>query len=131
VLLIVSAVVASFGSAGLIPVVAACSPPRIRSQSFAAFGLALAVFGAAFAPAVVGGISEVLQRGEIPIYFLDIDLGFRVNEGDALRYAMLLSTVSVASIGAWFVYEASRSADDDVKRVFGEFLAEHTATKPA
>jgi MFS family permease len=114
VLLIGSGVVASFGSAGLIPVVAACSPPRIRSQSFAAFGLALAVFGAAAAPAVVGGISEAFQRWG------------SVNEGDSLRYAMLLSVVSVASIGAWFVYQASRSADDDVRRVFGEFIAEHT-----
>jgi fucose permease len=95
--------------------VAACSPPRIRSQSFAAFGLALAVCGAAAAPVVVGGISELFQHQ------------FDVNEGDALRYAMLIATVTVASLGAWFVYEASRSADDDVKRVFGEFIAEHTA----
>jgi MFS family permease len=115
VLLIISAVVASFGSAGLIPVVAAASPPRIRSQSFAAFGLALAVFGAAAAPAVVGGISELFQHQ------------WGVNEGDSLRYAMLLATVSVASLGAWFVYMASRTADEDVRRVFGEFIAEHTA----
>jgi sugar phosphate permease len=119
VLLIGSALVASFGSAGLIPVVAACSPPRIRSQSFAAFGLALAVCGAAAAPVVVGGISELFQHE------------FGVNEGDSLRYAMLIATVTVASLGAWFVYEASRSADDDVKRVFGEFIAEHTERSPA
>jgi MFS family permease len=115
VLLIISALVASFGAAGFIPVVAACSPPRIRSQSFAAFGLALAVFGAAFAPVVVGGISEFFQHA------------WGVNEGDALRYAMLVATVTVASLGAYFVYQASRSADDDVQRVFGEFIREHTA----
>jgi MFS family permease len=115
VVLILSAIVASYGSAGFIPVVAACSPPRIRSQSFAAFGLALAVFGAAFAPSVVGGISELLQQQ------------FEMSEGVALQMAMLVATTAVASLGAWFVYEASRSADDDVKRVFGEFIREHTA----
>jgi MFS family permease len=115
VVLILSAIVASYGSAGFIPVVAACSPPRIRSQSFAAFGLALAVFGAAFAPSVVGGISELFQQQ------------FEMSEGVALQMAMLVATTAVASLGAWFVYEASRSADDDVKRVFGEFIREHTA----
>ena len=49
-----------------------------------------------------------------------------MNEGDSLRYAMLIATVTVASLGAWFVYEASRSADDDEKRVITEFVAEHT-----
>jgi MFS family permease len=126
-LLVVSAVVASFGAAGFIPVVAACSPPRIRSQSFAAFGLSLAVFGAAAAPVIVGGISEILQGAEIPLYVTTIDLGFSLNEGDALRYAMLIATVTVASLGAWLVYQASGSADEDVQRVFGEFIREHTA----
>jgi MFS family permease len=114
VVLVGSAVVASFGSAGFIPVVAACSPPRIRSQSFAAFGLALAVCGAAAAPSVVGGVSELFQTW--------LDMG----EGVALQYAMLVATTTVASLGAYFVYQASRSADDDVKRVFGEFIREHT-----
>ena len=115
VLLILSGLIASFGAAGFIPVVAACSPPRIRSQSFAAFGLSLAVFGAAAAPVIVGGISELFQHA------------WGVNEGDALRYAMLIATVTIASLGAWFVYEASRSADDDVRRVFGDFITEHTS----
>ncbi len=114
VLLLGSTLLASFGSAGLIPVIAACSPPRIRSQSFAAFGLSLAVFGASAAPVVVGGISEMFQNQ------------FDVNEGDSLRYAILLATVSAASLGAWLVYEASSSADDDVRTVFGEFIAQHT-----
>ena len=105
---------ASFGSGGFIPVVAACSPPRIRSQSFAAFGLALAVFGAAAAPVVVGGMSELFQHQ------------FDVNEGDSLRYAILIATVTVSSLGAWLVCQASRSADADVQRVFGEFIAERT-----
>jgi hypothetical protein len=35
--------------------------------------------------------------------------------------------VTVASLGAWLVYQASRSADADVQRVFGEFIREHTA----
>jgi MFS family permease len=115
VLLVGSALLASFGSAGLIPVIAAASPPRIRSQSFAAFGLALAVFGAAAAPVVVGGISELFQ------HYGDM------NEGDSLRYAILISVVTVASLGAWFVYRAARTADADVQRVFSEFIAEHTA----
>lgn len=117
VLLVGSALLASFGSAGLIPVIAASSPPMIRSQSFAAFGLSLAVFGAAAAPVVVGGISELFQN------YAD------VNEGDSLRYAMLIATVTVASLGAWLVYQAARTADEDVQRVFGEFIAEQTSPR--
>ena len=113
VLLVGGAFVASIGSGGLIPIVAACSPPRIRSQSFAAFGLSLSVLGAAMAPLVVGGVSELFQQRGI-------------NEGDSLRYAMLLATVTAASIGAWWVYEASRSADEDAKTSITAFLAEHT-----
>ena len=95
-LIIGGAFFASIGSGGLIPVVAACSPPRIRSQSFAAFGLSLAVFGAAAAPVVVGGMSELFQQ--------QLD----VNEGDSLRYAIIIATGTVSSLGAWFIYEASR-----------------------
>jgi MFS family permease len=94
--------------------VAACSPPRIRSQSFAAFGLSLAVFGAAAAPVVVGSISELFQHQ------------WGVNDGDSLRYAMLISTVWVASLGAWFVYKASNHADEDVQRTMAEFIRERT-----
>jgi MFS family permease len=118
VLLVGGGALAAFGSGGFIPVVAACSPPRIRSQSFAAFGLALAVCGAAAAPVVVGGMSELFQQR------------FDVNEGDSLRYAIIIATATVASLGAWLVYEASRSADEDVGRVFGDFIAEHTVADP-
>jgi MFS transporter, Spinster family, sphingosine-1-phosphate transporter len=114
-LIIGGAFFASLGSGGLIPVVAACSPPRIRSQLFAAFVLSLAVFGAAAAPVIVGGMSEGFQ------HYLD------VNEGDSLRYAIIIATSTVSSLGAWFIYQASRSADADVQRVIGEFIAERTA----
>ncbi len=113
------AFLASIGSGGFIPVVAACSPPRIRSQSFAAFGLSLAVFGAAAAPVVIGGMSELFQQQ------------FDVNEGDSLRYAIIIATATVSSLGAWFVYQASRSADVDVQRVLSDFIAEHTRGEDA
>lgn len=113
VALLVGGFVASLMSGGLIPIVAACSSPRIRSQSFAAFGLSLSVLGAAMAPLAVGGVSELFQTQG-------------VNEGDALRYSMLLATVTVASVGAWWVYEASRSAEDDARRAVSEFLTEST-----
>ncbi|MEO8697994.1 MAG: MFS transporter, partial [Acidimicrobiales bacterium] len=58
ILLLGGGFVASVASGGLIPIVAACSSPRIRSQSFAAFGLSLSVLGAAMAPLVVGGVSR-------------------------------------------------------------------------
>ena len=114
VLLIGGGFVASIGSGGFIPIIAACSSPRIRSQSFAAFGLSLAVLGAASAPLVVGGVSELIQMQG-------------VNEGDALRYSMLLATVTVASVGAWWVWLASRSADDDARTAVATFIQEHTA----
>ncbi len=117
VLLVGGAFLTAFGTAGFIPVVAACSPPRIRSQSFAAFGLALAVCGAAAAPVIVGGMSELFQQQ------------FNVNEGDSLRYAIIIAVSAAAALGAWLVYQASRSADDDVRRVFSEFIAEHTAER--
>lgn len=114
-LIVGGAFLASIGSGGFIPVVAACSPPSIRSQSFAAFGLSLAVFGAAAAPVAIGGMSELFQQ--------QLD----VNEGDSLRYAIIIATGLVSSLGAWLVYQASRSADADVQRVLGEFIAERTA----
>lgn len=114
ILLIGGAFAASIGSGGLIPIVAACSPPRIRSQSFAAFGLSLSVMGAAMAPLVVGGVSELFQMADF-------------SEGDALRYSMLLATVTVASLGAWLVWESSRTADEEAQQTFVAFIAEQTA----
>jgi len=111
------AFVASIGSGGFIPIVAACSPPRIRSQSFAAFGLALAVCGAAAAPVAIGGMSELFQHQ------------FDVNNGDSLRYAIIIATATISTLGAWFTYQASRSADADVQHVFNEFIAEHTTER--
>jgi MFS family permease len=111
--LVIGGFVASLMSGGLIPIVAACSPPRIRSQSFAAFGLSLAVLGAAMAPLAVGGVSELLQLAG-------------ANEGDALRYAMLLATVTVATAGVWWIYEASRSVEADARRALTDFLHEST-----
>lgn len=118
VLIVVGAFLASIGSGGLIPVVAACSPPRIRSQSFAAFGLSLAVFGAAAAPVAIGGMSELFQHQ------------FDANEGDSLRYAIIITTATVSTFGAWLVYLASRTADADVQRVVGEFISERTNAPP-
>jgi MFS family permease len=108
------AFLASIGSGGFIPAVAACSPPRIRSQSFAAFGLSLAVFGAAAAPVAVGAVSELFQYQ------------FDMNDGDSLRYAIITLASTVSLLGAWLVYQASRSANADVQRVVNDFIAEHT-----
>jgi MFS family permease len=114
-LLIGGGFLASIMSGGPITVVAAASPPRIRSQSFAAFGLALAVCGAAAAPVVVGALSELFQHQ------------FDANEGEALRYAILVALTTVTSLGIWFTHKASLSADADVQRTMAEFIAEHTA----
>ncbi len=113
-LLIGGGFVAAIGSGGLIPIVAACAPPRIRSQAFAAFGLGLAVCGAATAPVVVGVLSQLFQDQT------------SLDSGDSLRYAMLISTAVVTSLGVWCIYQASRSADADAGRTIAEFMAEHT-----
>jgi hypothetical protein len=49
-----------------------------------------------------------------------------VDDGDSLRFAIIIATATVSSLGAWFTYQASRSADADVQRVFNDFIAEHT-----
>lgn len=118
VLLSVGGLVASFGIPGITALVAATAPPRIRSQAFAAFGLALAVFGAAAAPLVVGAISELFQSQ------------WGVNEGDSLRYAMIIASATVMSLGTYFVYRASRTAATDAQRVLQDFIAEHTDGAP-
>lgn len=115
-LLVGGAFFTSFGAAGLIPVMAAASPPRIRSQSFAAFGLSIAVFGGATAPLIIGAMSELFQS-------------MGINEGAALRYSMLIATAIVSLLGSWLIYQAARTAGADVQRVFGEFIAEHTTTR--
>ncbi len=114
VMLAGGALIASFGIPGMSALVAACAPPRIRSQAFAAFGLALVVCGAAAAPLVVGGVSELLQAQ------------YDVNEGDSLRYAMIFAASTVMTLGTWFMYRASRTAAADARKVLEDFLAEHT-----
>jgi MFS family permease len=114
VLLIIGALIASFGISGLSVLIAATAPPRIRSQAFAAFGLALAVCGAAAAPLAVGGVSELFQHQ------------WDMNEGDSLRYAMVIASASVMAVGTYFIYLASKTAESDAKRVLEQFIAEHT-----
>lgn len=109
-LLTVGALVASVGTGGLISIIAAVSPPKIRAQAFSAFGLALAVCGAAAAPLAIGGISELLQAEGI-------------GEGDSLRWAMFLGTVTIMSLGTWFAFEAARTCADDAQKTMGEFLS--------
>lgn len=108
------AFLASLGVPGMSSIIAACAPPRIRSQAFAAFGLALAVCGAAAAPLVVGALSELFQNW------------YGVNEGDSLRYAMIIACATVMSLGTWFIYSASRSAAADAQEVISTFIAERT-----
>lgn len=112
-LLAVSSLVSSLAVPGLVAVVAATSPPRIRSQSFSAFGIALSVCGAAAAPVIIGAISEVLQSNGM-------------NEADSLRWAMFGSVAVVTSIGTALVVAASRHAEKDVNDTIAAFLAEMT-----
>lgn len=113
-LLSVGALVASLGTPGLISIVAAVSPPRIRAQAFSAFGLALAVCGAAAAPLTVGAISELLQA--------QADM----REGEALRWAMFGATAVVMSLGTWLAHEARRTCAADVQQTMQAFFAEYT-----
>jgi MFS family permease len=114
VLLIAGALVASFTIPGISALIAATAPPRIRSQAFAAFGLALAVCGAAAAPLVVGAGSEAFQAL------------WGVNEGDSLRYAMTIAAATVMALGTFFIHRASRTAASDAQRVLADFIAEHS-----
>ncbi|MEX1255588.1 MAG: MFS transporter, partial [Dehalococcoidia bacterium] len=117
-LLIFGALVASFTIPGISALVAATAPPRIRSQAFAAFGLALAVFGAAAAPLAVGAMSELFQSV------------WGVDEGDSLRYAMLLASATVMALGTFFIYRGTRTAASDAQRVLADFIAEHSHQPP-
>jgi MFS family permease len=118
-MLTLGAFLASVGTGGLVSIIAAVSPPRIRSQAFAAFGLALAVCGAAFAPAVVGAASDLLQ------YYTDM------SNGETLRWSMLGATTAVMTIGTWFAWESSKSAAADAQKTMGDFLAEFQAQAQA
>jgi len=111
-MLTLGALLASVGTGGLVSIIAAVSPPRIRSQAFAAFGLALAVCGAAFAPAVVGAGSDLMQR------YTDLD------NGETLRWSMLGATTAVMTLGTWFAWQSSKTAAQDAEKTMGDFLTD-------
>ena len=115
--LAIGAFISSIGTGGLVSIIAATSPPRIRSQAFSAFGLALVVCGAAAAPLVVGGASELLQEYA--------DMG----RGEALRWSMLGATTIVMALGTWLCYLASRTCAADVQRTMSEFFSELSARR--
>jgi len=118
-MLTLGALLASVGTGGLVSIIAAVSPPRIRSQAFAAFGLALAVCGAAFAPAVVGAASDLLQHYT--------DMG----SGETLRWSMLGATTAVMMLGTWFAWESSKTCAADAEKTMGEFLRDFQARAAA
>ncbi len=110
-LLGISAFVANLAVPGIVAVVAASAPPRIRGQAFSCFGLALSVCGAAAAPILIGLFSEWLQSA-----------GW--DEANALRVAMASLVGIVMAIGTALVIRAARHADTDVGNTLTEFLAE-------
>lgn len=114
-LLSAGALLASLGVPGLTSIVAAVSPPRIRSQAFSAFGLALAVCGAAAAPLAIGALSELLQATT------------DMSSGESLRWSMFVATSVVMAIGTWLAWLASRTAAADVAKTMGEFFASYHA----
>ena len=118
-LLTIGGLLASAGTGGLVSIIAAVSPPRIRAQAFAAFGLALAVCGAAAAPLTIGGISELLQT------YADMD------SGESLRWGMFIATATVMALGTWFAYEAAKTSEADAQKTMGEFLATYQARTAA
>ena len=67
---------------------------------------------------VVGAVSDLLQSQ------------WGVNEGDSLRYAMIMASATVMSLGTYFVYRASRTAGDDAQRVLASFIAQQTDGAP-
>lgn len=108
-LLALSSLASSVAVPGVVAVVAAVSPPRIRAQAFSCFGLALSVCGAAAAPVLIGLFSEALQSA-----------GW--NPADSLRFAMLVLVAIVMTIGTVLVVKASRTAAADVHATLTEFL---------
>ena len=116
-LLIGTAATASFGLPALIVIVAAASPPRVRSQSFAIFGLALSVTGAAIAPVVVGLLSGLFSS-----------LG--MDEGSALQWAMLSAAAPVTALGVAFIARARHTCTDDINKTLADFFAEMTQSAP-
>jgi MFS transporter, Spinster family, sphingosine-1-phosphate transporter len=109
-----SSLASSLAVPGVVAVVAATAPPRIRSQAFSYFGLALSVCGAATAPLLIGALSEVFQANG-------------VDQADALRYSMLACVAVVMTIGTVLVVKASQHAEADVNTTITSFLAEMTS----
>ncbi len=114
VLIVGGGFVTSLGIPGLISIIAGASPPHIRAQAFAAFGLALAVLGGAMAPVLVGLVSEFFQAQ------------FDVSSGEGLRYGMIICTVGAGLFGMYFMWRATLYAAADVQRVLGAFIAQQT-----
>jgi MFS transporter, Spinster family, sphingosine-1-phosphate transporter len=114
-LLSIGALLSSLGVPGLTAIVAAVSPPRIRSQAFAAFGLALAVCGAAIAPFAIGQMSDLLQEHA------------DMSNGESLRWSMLTATTVVMALGTYLAWLASRTAARDVGVTMQQFFAEYQA----
>lgn len=106
-----SSLASSLAVPGVVAVVAATAPPRIRSQAFSYFGLALSVCGAATAPVLIGALSELFQANGM-------------DQADALRFSMLGCVAAVMTIGTTLVFLASRHAQRDVDTTIANFLAE-------
>ena len=100
-LLAVSSLLSSLAVPGVVAVIAAAAPPRIRAQTFSCFGLALSVCGAASAPILIGLLSDTLQRN-----------GF--SDADALRWSMCGLVAVVMTLGTFLIVQASRHAEADV-----------------
>lgn len=117
-LLVGGGFLASLGIPGLINIIAAASPPHIRAQSFAAFGLALAVCGAALAPVIVGLVSEAFQEWG------------GASEGEALRFGLVIATAGAGLLGIAFMERATRYAAADVQATLNEFMRTRFGATP-
>jgi MFS family permease len=113
-LLAVSSLLSSLAVPGVVAVIAAAAPPRIRAQTFSCFGLALSVCGAASAPILIGLLSDALQRN-----------GF--SDADALRWSMCGLVAVVMALGTFLIVQASRHAEADVNATITEFLESYNA----
>lgn len=114
-LLVVSSLLSSLAVPGVVAVIAAAAPPRIRAQAFSCFGLALSVCGAASAPILIGVMSEALQSNGS-------------SEADALRWSMCVLVAIVMVLGTFLIVQASRHAEADVNATISEFLESYEAT---
>lgn len=114
-LLAVSSLLSSLAVPGVVAVIAAAAPPRIRAQTFSCFGLALSVCGAASAPILIGLLSDALQRNGL-------------SDADALRWSLCGLVAVVMTLGTLLIVQASRHAEADVNATITEFLESYTAS---